>query len=775
MKKSSVHRIAAVLALVGAAFFLARGTPRRQEATTTPLASMHQAPPAPAAAQTAESDDPIAEPAAPAGHAVDVDLGVPAKIQRSEPGLVRAGNDLCTQEFTKDGVRLSTAGGELAWSLRDLRLGQQSLLDGGSAEPTLHGDKAVSYRRSSVTESYALRGDGVEQTFILDEQLASLRKQGPLTLTVSLKTALKPVAERRGDEEVVDLRDRAGKTVLTYGGATAIDAAGRRQRLSYRLRGSDLEMMLDAGFLASATFPLTVDPIISVTPTSLTFYAPLGGPNPLPKVVKLKNADVAGSGQMSWTVTDNAPWLTVKPGKGKRRPGMSKNLTVSVNVTGLAVGIYTGTITITSPTASNSPQTVTVTLRVNDGPTILVDPPALVFNSPDVGPNPVPQFMTLQNVGAGILNWTAASVVATPPAGTWLSVSPSSGALRAGETVILSVLINHAGLASGTYTASVNVTDAVFIPTPTPGSVAVTLNVSNLPKVGLAPTSLSFDGAAASPGVPTPAVPAPQQVTLTNSGAGTLVWTLSSVTVPAAGTWLTVNPAGGSLNAGESIPLDVSVNQGTNPTGLVAGTYTATVTVTNGTSTGTFDVAFNVNDLATISLDPTALTFNAPDIGPDPVFQPVTLTNSGTAALDWTATTIMQGGQTWLSVTPASGSLPAGGSVQLAVSVNHGVLAAGTYTANIDIADTTGNATNPDELIDVTLNVSNTPKLAVSETLLSFQAPDIGPDPGSQTFTVTNSGGGSLSWTSAVALPVGQNWLSVTPSGSTLNPQELST
>src|SRR5262249_20065117 len=161
-----------------------------------------------------------------------------------------------------------------------------------------------------------------------------------------------------------------------------------------------------------------------------------------------------------------------------------------------------GHITITSPTASNSPQVVTVNLFVNNGPTILLDPPSLTFSSPFVGPNPVPQFMTVQNVGSGTLTWTAAGVVTPPPAGTWLSVSPTSGSLLPGESVQLSVLINHSGLAVGTYNGSVTVTSGVA--TNSPQSVAVTLNVSSVPVVVLNPTSVTFDAAAASAGVPTP-------------------------------------------------------------------------------------------------------------------------------------------------------------------------------------------------------------------------------------------------------------------------------
>jgi len=70
-------------------------------------------------------------------------------------------------------------------------------------------------------------------------------------------------------------------------------------------------------------------------------------------------SDAAG-GSLNWTAVSNQSWLTCSPGSGSG-DGI---VTVSVDPTGLTNGTHTGTITVSAPFASNSPQSVTVALEV---------------------------------------------------------------------------------------------------------------------------------------------------------------------------------------------------------------------------------------------------------------------------------------------------------------------------------------------------------------------------------------------------------------------------
>jgi hypothetical protein len=67
-----------------------------------------------------------------------------------------------------------------------------------------------------------------------------------------------------------------------------------------------------------------------------------------------------GAGALNWNLSTSASWLSASPGSGTG----SAEITVSVNPSGLVSGTYSGTITVTDPNASNSPQIVSVTLNV---------------------------------------------------------------------------------------------------------------------------------------------------------------------------------------------------------------------------------------------------------------------------------------------------------------------------------------------------------------------------------------------------------------------------
>lgn len=97
---------------------------------------------------------------------------------------------------------------------------------------------------------------------------------------------------------------------------------------------------------------------LQANPTSLTFQAVQGGPNPSSQVVKLYKKS---SRQVSWTSKDSATWLSVSPASGTM--ATAAQVTVSVNASGLAAGTYTGTATVR--TSRGSTVSIPVTLRVS--------------------------------------------------------------------------------------------------------------------------------------------------------------------------------------------------------------------------------------------------------------------------------------------------------------------------------------------------------------------------------------------------------------------------
>jgi PKD repeat protein len=99
-------------------------------------------------------------------------------------------------------------------------------------------------------------------------------------------------------------------------------------------------------------------PVIGLDPLSVTFQEQENGPLPPAQTLAITND---GVGIMNWSVATDAGWLDISPVTGID----SGTVTLSINTSTLAPGVYNGTITVTSPEAINSPQSVPVSLTVH--------------------------------------------------------------------------------------------------------------------------------------------------------------------------------------------------------------------------------------------------------------------------------------------------------------------------------------------------------------------------------------------------------------------------
>ncbi|HTA47574.1 MAG TPA: IPT/TIG domain-containing protein [Bryobacteraceae bacterium] len=226
---------------------------------------------------------------------------------------------------------------------------------------------------------------------------------------------------------------------------------------------------------------------ISLTPTTLQFAASAGGTAPAAQTIQIANT---GTGTLAWTATatvaSGGSWLSVTPTSGAAGGSAS----VSVSIDGLNAGTYNGTVQIASPGASNTPQTVAVTLIITGAPPALsVTPQTLSFQYTVGGATPDPQSVSITNTGGGTLSWTASA------SDFWLGASSASGSGPA----TLSISVNPANLAAGTYTGTVQINASGAAGSP--ASVSVTLVVQGTQPAGSvtgAANAASFQPAVAS-------------------------------------------------------------------------------------------------------------------------------------------------------------------------------------------------------------------------------------------------------------------------------------
>ncbi len=196
-------------------------------------------------------------------------------------------------------------------------------------------------------------------------------------------------------------------------------------------------------------------PIIDATPSILSFTT-LVTANPADQTINIGNA---GGGTLGWTVTDNAPWLTLSAASGNA----PATLTASVNTSGLSAGVYNANITITSPGAFNSPVSVPVTLIVL--PVFAVNPASLSFTTGLNAANPANQSIIIRPNAAALQNFTVSDDA------SWLTVSPTTGATPS----TLTVSVNASGLTVGQYSGTIAISSTD--PTKPPTLVPVTLIV----------------------------------------------------------------------------------------------------------------------------------------------------------------------------------------------------------------------------------------------------------------------------------------------------------
>ena len=198
-----------------------------------------------------------------------------------------------------------------------------------------------------------------------------------------------------------------------------------------------------------------------MTPASLAFSGVQGGPQPATRSLDVANG---GGGSVAFTVSDDAPWLSVTPGSGTA----PQALTVTASTTGLTQGTYTATVTVTAPGVTGSPAAIPVTLTVGAPvpPALAVTPASLAFSATAGGAAPAARPLTVANTGGGTLGFTASDDA------PWLSVTPASGTAPQS----LDVSVSPAGLAAGTYTGAVTVTAAGA--SGSPRTVPVTFTVT---------------------------------------------------------------------------------------------------------------------------------------------------------------------------------------------------------------------------------------------------------------------------------------------------------
>jgi hypothetical protein len=262
-----------------------------------------------------------------------------------------------------------------------------------------------------------------------------------------------------------------------------------------------------------------------------------------------------------------------------------------------------------------------------------------------------------------------------------------------------------------------------------------------------------------------PFSPASTAYTLSNPGTAATTWSASK-----AQAWVSLSKTGGTLAAGESDTVTVSINA--SASGLAPGSYGDTVSFTNTTSGAgdtTRPVSLTVTSPGQLSVSPsTALSSSGDTGGPfDPASISYTLHNSGEAAITWTAGKT----QDWVSLAKTNGTLAGGASDTVIVSIGAGAngLGAGSYSDTVTFTNTTNGTGNTTRAVSLTITLPSVPAgrltvLPVDD--LSSSGNIGGPfNPATMTYTLDNPGDAAITWSAGKTQP----WVGLSKSFGSLD------
>jgi len=217
------------------------------------------------------------QPATSPGLAALPPLRGTVHVDRPGDGLVWAKGDDWKASFGPAGVVFVPFLGAdaprnfpLALQLVRVTSGARELAFAAAGATTPRGTHRLEIERGCTVEAYELRPGGIEQMFVF----ADAPRDGALAVELAITTELGGEASPDG---ACRFRNEFGG--VDVGKATAIDAAGRATPCLWTFTPQRVRWTVPADFVATATFPLTIDPVISTAGLLPAQVAPLLAPD----------------------------------------------------------------------------------------------------------------------------------------------------------------------------------------------------------------------------------------------------------------------------------------------------------------------------------------------------------------------------------------------------------------------------------------------------------------------------------------------------------------
>src|SRR5579883_1026955 len=543
------------------------------------------------------------------------------------------------------------------------------------------------------------------------------------------------------------------------------------------------------GFIGQSYAQTTTTEQLSIDTPSITYSSPQTTTANLPGYFKefdpVLTLTLTANGQpvpnaqfqvtpFQTTTANNLNWLGVRNpvpasdlGSGKYR------LPITFEPANLPAGTYYGSVSVVVPQLSNS-ITIPVTFIVGQTNSLTISPSTLSFTYQPGGAYPNNQTLNIAPNGASYPFTVTASVTTgtntSPYCSNFLLVSTSNttpttstgGTTSATAATPINVVVNPSTLSQIPLGQSFTCTGNIAVASTAVNNnqavnTPVTLTVSNLPTLTFSTQSLTFNT------TPNSNTQLSQVIYVANAGTGLgYNVTVQQPTGAPANAIVVANPSGTTPGA-----IVVQVNT----TGLAAGTYTGSITVTTTgaqNSTQVIPITINVSTTAQVTASPAQINFAyQTNTNIFPASQAVTLNSTQINVplgyqVTLNGTPTGANGQQLFSVTPTSGSTT-GGSNVVTVSVNQSAMQGinpGTYSTTLQV--TASNQTSPfaSLQIPIVLSVTTNAQITVNPSALAFTYQTFSPPPAAQTLQIGTTGT-PFSFSVSVAQPSTQNGATV--------------
>ncbi len=227
-----------------------------------------------------------------------------------------------------------------------------------------------------------------------------------------------------------------------------------------------------SGSVSPANQPVNVSVIATVSggeaelrlsQSGLFFQTVEGGGTPPSQSINVLNA---GEGTLNFsvstsTVSGGTGWLSATPASGSATAKNAATVTISIDSSKLKAGDYYGQVQIAAAGVANSPQTVSIVLKVAAANVDLgasVYPTGLIFVAQAGGSDPAAKTISLTNPSPSTLTFNAGTSFGQ--ATSWFTVQPPSAPVNATNPVTITVQPKTAGLAAGIYVGDILLTFA---------------------------------------------------------------------------------------------------------------------------------------------------------------------------------------------------------------------------------------------------------------------------------------------------------------------------